>query len=125
MRKSSQNIIELYFRHSRAANSIVVGQVWPKTKLIKAFIVVLDTCKNDEDPSKNESIRVLTTFFRHSRAANSIDPCSILLNCKPIQAFTAVLVTCKNEQDPIKNESARVLTTLSINFSNARGQLTQ
>ena len=31
---------------------IVAGQVWPKIKLIKAFIVVLDTCKNDEDPSK-------------------------------------------------------------------------
>ena len=35
-----------------AANSIVGGQVWPKIKLIKALIVVLDICKNDEDPSK-------------------------------------------------------------------------
>ena len=60
----------------------------------------------DEDPSRNESVRVLTTllplyvygdFFRHSRAANSKDPCLILLNFKPIQAFIAVLVTCKNE----------------------------
>ena len=33
--------MELYFRHSRAANSIVGGQVWPKIKLIKALIVVL------------------------------------------------------------------------------------
>ena len=79
------------FRHSRAANSIVAGQVWPKIKLIKAFIAVIDTCKNDEDPSKNESIRVLTTllqlldygdFYRRSRAANSIDLCWILLNFK-------------------------------------------
>ena len=30
----------------------VGGQVWPKIKLIKALIVVLDTCKNNEDPSK-------------------------------------------------------------------------
>ena len=49
----SQNIIQLYFRHSRAGNSEVAGQVWPKIKLIQAFIVVLDTCKNDQDPSKN------------------------------------------------------------------------
>ena len=84
MRWNGQNIIELYFRHSRTANTIAGGQGWPKIKLIKAFIVVLETCKNDEDPSKNESIRVLTTFYRHSRAANSIDPCSILLNFKPI-----------------------------------------
>ena len=37
--------------------------MWPKIKLIQAFIVVLDTCKNDEDPSKNESTIVLTTFL--------------------------------------------------------------
>ena len=35
-----------------------------------------------------------------------------------------VLVTCKNEEDPIKNEGARVVTTLSIDFSDAQGQLT-
>ena len=37
--------------------------MWPKSKLIQAFIVVLDTIKNDEDPSKNKSTRVLTTFL--------------------------------------------------------------
>ena len=51
------------FRHSMTDNSIVGGQVWLKFKLIKAFIVVLDTCKNDEDPSKNVSTRVLTTLL--------------------------------------------------------------
>ena len=35
-----------------------------------------------------------------------------------------VLVTCKNEEDPVKNEGARVITTLSIDFSDAKGQLT-
>ena len=35
-----------------------------------------------------------------------------------------VLVTCKNKEDPIKNEGARVVTTLSIDFSDAQGQLT-
>ena len=35
-----------------------------------------------------------------------------------------VLVTCKNEEDPIKNEGARVVTILSIDFSDAQGQLT-
>ena len=35
-----------------------------------------------------------------------------------------VLVTCKNEEDPIKNEGSRVVTTLSIDFSDALGQLT-
>ena len=35
-----------------------------------------------------------------------------------------LLVACKNEEDPIKIEGARVVTTLSINFSDAQGQLT-
>ena len=56
------NIIELYFRHSMAAN-YSCWSVWPKIKLIKAFIVVIDTCKNNEDPSRNESIRLLTTLL--------------------------------------------------------------
>ena len=79
--------------------------MWPKIKLIQAFIVVLDTCKNDEDPSKNESTRLLTTFlsyvygdfFRHSMAANSVNPGQVLPNFEPIQAFISILVTCKNE----------------------------
>ena len=36
-----------------------------------------------------------------------------------------VLVTCKNEEDPNKNIGAKVVTTLSIDFSDAHGQLTQ
>ena len=35
-----------------------------------------------------------------------------------------VLITCKNEEDPIKNQGTRVVTTLSIDFSEAQGQLT-
>ena len=28
--------------------------MWPKIKLIQTFMGVLDTCKNEEDPFKNE-----------------------------------------------------------------------
>ena len=31
-------------------------------KLIQAFMVVLVTCKNEEDPFKNEGARVVTTL---------------------------------------------------------------
>ena len=95
-------------------------------------MIDLVTCKNDEDPFKNESARVLTTFlplyvygdfFRRSRVANSAEPCPILPNFEPIQAFIAVFVTCKNEGDPMKN--ARVIKTLYIHFSNTQGRLTQ
>ena len=35
----------------------------PKFELIQAFIHVLVTCKNEEDPIKNESARVFTRFL--------------------------------------------------------------
>ena len=54
--------------------------MWPKFNLIQAFMVVLVTCKNDEDQFKNEGAKVVTTFlpfyvygdfYRRSKAANS------------------------------------------------------
>ena len=52
----------VFFRHSRAANSEVSRGILPKFELIQAFIVVLVTCNNEEDPIKNEGARVLTRF---------------------------------------------------------------
>ena len=52
----------VFVRRSRAANSRVSGGILPKFELIQAFIVVLVTCKNEEDPIKNEGARVLTRF---------------------------------------------------------------
>ena len=79
-------------------------------------MVVLHTCKNEEDPIKNEDARVLTRlccFFRRSRAANSEVSGGIPLKFELIQAFIVVLVTCKNENDPIKNKGSRVLIRFS------------
>ena len=52
----------VFFRRSRAVNSEVRGGILPKFELIQAFIVVLVTCKNEEDPIKNEGVRVLPRF---------------------------------------------------------------
>ena len=54
--------VGFFFRRSRAANSEVSGGILPKFGPIQAFIVVLVTCKNEEDPIKNEGARVLTRF---------------------------------------------------------------
>ena len=92
---------------------------------------VLETCKNEEDPIKNEGARVFTRFLpfygdfsRRSRAANSAVHGRIWSNFKLVHDFLIVIVTCKTEEDPIKNEGARVFTTLHINFSDAQGQIT-
>ena len=78
-------------------------------------MVILVTCKNEEDPIKNEGTRVLTRLYvdfsdtqgqltRQSRGG-------IWLKFELTQAFMVTLVTCKNGEDPIKNEGAKVLTT--------------
>ena len=51
------------FQTTRADNSGVGGGIWPKFELIQAFMHVLDTCKNEEDPIKNEGARVFTRFL--------------------------------------------------------------
>ena len=47
-------VIEDFSRRARAANSAVSGLIWPNFELIRDFIVVHVTCKNKEDPIKNE-----------------------------------------------------------------------
>ena len=51
-----------FSRRSRAANSAVLGRIWPKFALIRDITVVLVTCNYEEDPIKNEGASVFTTF---------------------------------------------------------------
>ena len=51
------------FSDAQAASSVVGHGILPKFKLVKAFMIVLVTCKNEEDPSKNEGTRSVTTFL--------------------------------------------------------------
>ena len=116
-----------FFKRSRAAYSAVRCQILSNFKVVRYIMVVLHTCKNEEDPMKNEDARVLTRLyvtFRRLRAANSEVSVGILPKFELIQAFIVFLVTCKNEEDPIKKEGARVLTSLLSNFSYPQGHLT-
>ena len=63
-KKVKMNVLEWskhYTAISWAAKFVVGGQVWPKINLIQAFMVVLLTCNNEEDPFKNKGARVVTT----------------------------------------------------------------
>ena len=51
-----------FSRRSRAANSTVLGPIWPNFELVRDVMDALVTCKYEEDPNKNEGARVLTTF---------------------------------------------------------------
>ena len=50
---------------SRGANSVVGDGIWQKFKIIQAFIVVLVTCKNDEDPSKMKALECSQHFSHY------------------------------------------------------------
>ena len=92
-------------RCSRGVNQIIGKWILTKFKLVKAFIVELIICKNEEDPFKIESTRVVTTytsliislwrFSRLSRAANSTVQGPIPTNFEPTPDFMGVLVVCK------------------------------
>ena len=51
----------LIFQTLKAANSAVRGRIWPKFELMRAIVVILVTCKNEEVPLKNKDARVATT----------------------------------------------------------------
>ena len=50
--------MQLCLRLFRAGNSVDGGRVWLRIRLFQAFMGVLVTCKNEEDPLKNEGARV-------------------------------------------------------------------
>ena len=45
--------MEIFFRRSRASNSIVSGLIWPKFKLVRDFMHVLVTCKYKKEQTKS------------------------------------------------------------------------
>ena len=52
-----------FSRRSRAANSAVLGPIWPNFELVRVVMDVLVTCKYEEDPIKNRGARVFTTLY--------------------------------------------------------------
>ena len=47
-----------FSRCSRAGHSAVQDRMWPNLKLMRDLVVVIITCKNEEDPIKNEGASV-------------------------------------------------------------------
>ena len=114
------NIIQLYFRHSWAANSVVDCRMWPKLNSFKLLWLSLLPARMRKVHLKTKALewsqQICHCKSRSSGAANTTVWGWFYFKFKLIQAFMVFLATCKNEEDPIKDEDARVITTLSINF---------
>ena len=59
------NLVSLwgFSRRSRAANSAVLGPIWPNFELVRDVMNVFITCQYEEDPIKNRGARVFTTLY--------------------------------------------------------------
>ena len=53
----------IFSRRSRAANSAVLGPIWPNFELVLDVMDVLVTYQYEEDPIKNRGARVFTTLY--------------------------------------------------------------
>ena len=71
-------------------------------------MVVLLTCKNEEDPIKNRGARVFTTLYINFSDAQGQITLELVVvfgrKFELVQAVMHVPVTCKNENDRIKIE---------------------
>ena len=71
-----------------AAYFPVHGWIRPNFKLIRDYIVVLVTYKNEEDPIKNEGARVLTgLLFDFSDAEGQLTPKSVVESGRNSNSF--------------------------------------
>ena len=52
-----------FFRRSRAANSVVGGQIWPKFQLIQDIMHVLIICMFEKDRINSNGEKVVTSIF--------------------------------------------------------------
>ena len=100
----------VFFRRSRADNSVVDGPIWPKFELVRDIMDVLVTYKFKMDLINSDREKWRHRFFRRSRAANSVVSSGIWPKFELIQALMYVLVTSKYEKDRIKNSRENVET---------------
>ena len=56
---------DFYFRRSWVANSAVLIPSWSNFELVRDFMDALVTCKNKEDPIKNESATASQDFHHY------------------------------------------------------------
>ena len=109
--------------------SIGHNLIWPNFELVRDFMVVLVTCKSEED-QVIECSQHYTYFFSNAKGHihNTVVGGGIWPNFDLIQAFIHILGTCKNEDDSIKMKELACLQHFPIiingDFPDAQGQLT-
>ena len=60
---SPLNVYWIFFRRSRAANSVEHGRISPNFELIQALMYIIVTCKFEMNRIKNVQENVMTPYF--------------------------------------------------------------
>ena len=71
-----------------AANSAVLGPIWPNFELVRDLMDVLITCKYEEDPIKNEGARegITTLYITISDAQGQITLVLVVASCRNLNS---------------------------------------
>ena len=78
----------LFSRRSMAVNSAALSPICQNTDLVRDFMVVLVTCKNEEDLIKIEGARVVTRLYiNFSDAQGQIPPESVVVSGPNLNSF--------------------------------------
>ena len=99
-----------------AANSAVRSWIWLIFKLCQDLVVVVLTCKNEEDSIKSECARVTTRLYVDFSVVQVqiTSPLSMVASGRNLNSFKHLCMPslpAKKKEDSIKNEGARVATT--------------
>ena len=119
IKNSGENVLHhflhyIFFRCSRAANSVVQGRISSNFEHIQALMYIIITWKYEMNQIKNVQENMMTTFFPTVTLSVSMETSGrIWPNFELIQALIHVLITCKYEKDPIKNSGENVMTLFS------------
>ena len=75
----------IFFRRSRATNSAVRGPIWSNFEFVQDFMIVLLTCKNEDDPIKNRELTTL--YINFSDVQGQITPVLVVVSGRNLNLF--------------------------------------
>ena len=82
------------FPDAKGPLTLQYGRIWQNFQLIRDFMVVLVTCKNEEDPIENKCKRVATSFkFIFSDAQGQITLKSVVGSGQNTNSFQLVCMS--------------------------------
>ena len=116
------------FPDAQGQLTAVHGRIWSNFELFQDFMAVLITCKNEEDPIKNEGARVFTTLYiNFSDSQGLVVVSGRILNSSKLSCISLLSARMKMIQSKMNelewSQDFSHYKSMGI-FQDAQGQLT-